>query len=212
MNEDDSALIEPVSQSIGTIKQLIDLIRSELTPLEMNVIIALITTDVHWRDIIEKLATESVSDIQDFLWQVQLRFYFEEAPDVDEVKVRQVNSALSYGYEYIGAPSRLVVTPLTERCYLTISSALHIHLGAAPAGPAGTGKTETVKDLSKALAIQCVVFNCSEQVEIKIMGRLFAGLAQQGAWTCLDEFNRIDVEVLSAVSYTHLTLPTICSV
>ena len=206
MNEDDNALIELVSQSIGIIKQLIDLIRGELTPLEMNTIIALITTDVHWRDIIEKLAVESVSDLHDFLWQVQLRFYFEEGIDVDEVKVRQVNSTLSYGYEYIGATSRLVVTPLTERCYLTITSALRIHLGAAPAGPAGTGKTETVKDLSKALAIQCVVFNCSEQVEIKIMGRLFAGLAQQGAWTCLDEFNRIDIEVLSVIAQQILQL------
>ena len=206
MGDDDGALFELAQQNIASINQLIELIRGELTPLQRSVIIALITTDVHWRDIIDKLATESVADLQDFLWQVQLRYYFDEAGDGEDVKVKQVNSQLMYGYEYIGAASRLVVTPLTERCYLTITSALHINLGASPAGPAGTGKTETVKDLSKALAIQCVVFNCSEQIEIKIMARLFAGLAQQGAWTCLDEFNRIDIEVLSVIAQQVLQI------
>ena len=89
------------------------LVRGELTPLQRATLGALVVVDVHARDMLVEMAGQRVRDASDFAWQAQLRYYWEE----DTVLVRMLNAVARYGYEYLGNSGRLVITPLTDRCY-----------------------------------------------------------------------------------------------
>ncbi|KAM6052185.1 dynein axonemal heavy chain 10 [Chlamydotis macqueenii] len=182
-------------------RQIDDLVTRITMPLSKNdrkKYNTVLIIDVHARDIVDTFVRDSILQAQEFEWESQLRFYWDREPD--ELNVRQCTGTFSYGYEYMGLNGRLVITPLTDRIYLTLTQALSMFLGGAPAGPAGTGKTETTKDLAKALGLLCVVTNCGEGMDFKAIGKIFSGLAQCGAWGCFDEFNRIDASVLSVIS------------
>ena len=104
---------------------------------------------MHRQHIVEQLAEQMVCQADDFLWQRLLRFQFDRE-EVKEANViaKQVNTTLMYGYEYLGVIPSLVITPLTDRCWITITSAVYLKQGAASQGPAGTGKTESTKELA----------------------------------------------------------------
>ena len=162
---------------------------------------SLITECVHQRDIISRLVQSRASKPTHHMWLVQMRYIYKaDGPFLDRLRVRMANADLAYGFEYLGVPERLVRTPLTDRCFLTLTQAMAQRLGGSPYGPAGTGKTESVKALGTQLGRFTLVFCCDDTFDFLAMGRIFLGLCQVGAWGCFDEFNRLEERILSAVS------------
>lgn len=159
------------------------------------------------------LIESSIKSTNEWPWQKQLRYYNVDANTV----MRMCDAQFNYTFEYQGNAPKLVHTPLTDKCYLTLTQVkiplvssyfrplirlqgMHMGFGGNPYGPAGTGKTESVKALGNAFGRQVLVFNCDEGIDVQSMGRIFIGLIKCGAWGCFDEFNRLEEAVLSAVS------------
>ncbi|PFH38701.1 hypothetical protein BESB_010430 [Besnoitia besnoiti] len=180
------------------ISRLVSFRRRKALPLKRAQVEALIVELLHRRDVVVSLEEAKCASAADFCWQRHMRAYWDA--DAQDCFILHHDMAFQYAYEFLGNASRLVSTPLTEKCFLTLTSALRLAYGGALSGPAGTGKSETIKDLAKILGLPCVVFNCSRELDFRMMARLFSGFAQAGTWGCLDEFNRIDVEVLSVVA------------
>ncbi|KAL3906894.1 MAG: hypothetical protein SGPRY_010376, partial [Prymnesium sp.] len=157
---------------------------------------ALLLDLIHNMDVCDQLVAAGTSSPAEWAWRKQLR----QAAEGETVVMRMVASQFEYTYEYQGNAPKLVHTPLTDKCYLTLTQAMFMGYGGNPYGPAGTGKTESVKALGAAFGRQVLVFNCDEGIDSRSMCRIFIGLVKCGAWGCFDEFNRLLPDQLSEIS------------
>jgi dynein heavy chain len=210
-----NALSDYNKKQIDQLSDLIRLTQSNISKGDRQRVMVCITLDTHGRDVVQKMVRERVDDISCFQWQSQLKHKYRVPPSGashvnrkmqlrgdggERAEVAIADAIVPYDYEYLGNGPRLVITPLTDRIYVTATQALNLKMGCAPAGPAGTGKTETTKDLANSLAKCCYVFNCSPEMDYLSMGNIYKGLASSGSWGCFDEFNRLIPEVLSVCS------------
>ncbi len=151
---------------LSMLATLIEATLQELSSCDRTKIETLVTLHVHSVDIFHDLVEKKIKTPLDFEWSKQARFYYLDEEKRINIQITDVD--FNYCNEFIGCVERLCVTPLTDRCYITIAQSLFMGMGAAPAGRAGTGKTETVKDMGRALGKYVVVFNWYDDVDVKI--------------------------------------------
>ncbi|KAF8783159.1 Dynein heavy chain 2 like protein [Argiope bruennichi] len=178
------------------LNQFIIKLQNETEALMQTKTMMIILALVHSCEIIESLIAYVCNDPSAFEWLVHLRYYVEE----ESCFIRQTKSAFKYGFEYLGNRERLVITPVTSRCFLSLTTALYLNKGATLRGCRSSGKTETLKDLGITLGKYTLVINCSENLDHRSLVRMFSGLAQIGAWGLFEDYNCIKEEIISVLS------------
>lgn len=190
--------LEELKSSLDSFLNKLTSTKSQLQKIDQRKVKSLIMDLIHQISIVDELIMSKVTSEDSWAWFKQLKYRFSAKRKIAGISM--CKATFQYTYEYQGNPGKLVHTPLTDKCYLTLTQGMMLGFGGNPYGPAGTGKTESVKALGQAFARMVLVFNCDENLDYKSMGRIFIGLVKCGAWGCFDEFNRLVEEQLSAIS------------
>lgn len=161
---------------------------------------ALVVTQVYLTDTVQDLQAAKVRSVYDFEWQRQLRSHYDPEGKELEFNTSICDASLPHTFEHLGCKERIVITPMTSRCWISLTQSVNMFLGFSAVGPPGTGKTETIKEFGRNISKYVAVFNCSDQMDQVSLGKIFKGIAIGGCWGCFDDFNRISVQVLSVAS------------
>ena len=164
----DQALVEGgkglkslFDREVQLLKLLADTVLGDLEILTRKTCEQLITECVHQRDVIEKLIKHNATNNTHYLWLLQMRYvYTPEGDFLQRLQIKMANANLNYGFEYLGVPERLVRTPLTDRCFLTLTQALCQRLG----GPGAA----TEDELGSRLSVPCQDPGLQRSIDISV--------------------------------------------
>eukprot|EP01022_Parablepharisma_sp_SALTPOND_P000876 TRINITY_DN105183_c0_g1_i1.p1 TRINITY_DN105183_c0_g1~~TRINITY_DN105183_c0_g1_i1.p1 ORF type:complete len:4616 (+),score=767.18 TRINITY_DN105183_c0_g1_i1:15469-29316(+) len=164
-------------------------------------------------DVLTKLKLEGLITIQvyqaeaynkiiggDFELEKQKTVRMAWTGEPKELEVKIADFEFKYFYEFLKATEKLVITPLTDRCYISMAQALQLQCGGCAFGPPGVGKTETIKDMGRTLGVLVVVTNCSEQHNTASLAKMLKGVVSTGTWGNFDQFSQIARDVLSVIA------------
>ncbi|XP_071818739.1 dynein axonemal heavy chain 5-like isoform X4 [Apostichopus japonicus] len=174
-------------------------LEESVTPLQRLRLENMVAQCPFLRDTLDHLAVRKLRELGDFEWRRCIRFYYQRIDGRIEPEIYIFEDKQSYGNEFFGGQSSLVMTPLTERCFLTLSMCLRQLRGAAITGATGVGKTETVKGLAYTLGRYLALFGCSPNSDPLAMGKMVQGLAMDGSWGCFDEFQLLNAQAVAVV-------------
>lgn len=193
------ALLEYSERHQGDLDDLLLSLRTSLTKGERIRLTSIVCQDTHARDVLKRLLAAAKNETSDtFTWksQIKWRLSTKQEEDVPTVIVDVCDAVIDYQFEYLGNSPHLVITPVTERCFVAVAFALHTNSGSAIVGPS-SGKTSTVIALAAAFGRLCFQFNCASELDYRHAANLLKGLAMSGSWILLEKFDAIATGVAS---------------
>jgi hypothetical protein len=153
---------------------------------------------VHGRDLLDELLVDPNIRADSFKWQSQLKYNWEAASKSMTISV--CNGTLDYGFEYVARTHSLVMTPLTERCYLNILQAVECKTGAACVASTSSGKSSTIRQLGSAVGKALYELDCGEQTEHSTVSDWVTGMAASGTWALFKHVEKLSAPVLAVMA------------
>eukprot|EP00794_Sanderia_malayensis_P000407 gene407-1042_t len=174
-----------------------------LNAVHTNRLETLVSVGLHLRDILEDLGKRKLRDVTDFEWQRNLRFYFQtdEEGKQDCLSIQMLDAQFLYGNEFLNCSCPIMLTPLTERCFLSLTQAISSNAGGCLVGPTSSGKTQTIKGLSYLFGKFLISISCLSTMDANAFGRIFTGVAQEASWCLFDELQQASSKILSIITY-----------
>ena len=176
--------------------------RQDLRSIQRQKLEQMIVLTMNSLNITAHLIEEKATRTKIFGWESKLRYEFNPK-SVEKLNVLCYEFSRPFRYESMGSGDRLVITPLTDRCFLSIVTCQRMGLFQASVGPAGTGKTETFKDYAKMFGLSTIITNCSDQMDPSAFRDILVGGAATGKTVVFDELNR--VRALAMASFVALS-------
>lgn len=107
----------------------------------------------------------------------------------EDFQVNQMRFSMAYDFEYVDMSAQIAVTPLTEKCFLNLTSALGALKAGCLIGPNNVGKQQTIHQLANQCGQHLQEINCDEFLTSRIATWYVKGLASSGSWVL---FNKIE--------------------
>ena len=202
--QDKLIMLNTAKKFDADLKELLGLVKRNLGTSQRVSLESMIGVHIYQKEAFDEVVKAKIKDANSFDWQKQIRFDWKY--EEDHLVAIMMDTPMVYQNEFFGCKERLVITPLTSRCYITIFQALSMHLGVANFGPAGTGKTMAIKDVGRTLGKYVVIFNCSNQLGVGGLSKILKGVAMTGCWGCFDDFSRVEFDAISVAAQQMSTI------
>ncbi|XP_067674368.1 uncharacterized protein [Haliotis asinina] len=170
-----------------------------MLPVHKGRLESMIAQSLFLRDILENMCSRKLRETTDFEWRRSIRCYMQPVDEKLEPLIWILDNSYQYGNEFHGTNVGVALTPVTERCFLTMSQALNQSQGTCITGPVGVGKTETVKGLANILGTFLGLFHCSTHFDPSSIGKITQGIAMDGCWGCFDEAQSLNREAMAVL-------------